>query len=425
MQQKQRTVSGTVIYENLGKTEGMGRKQRREMSKQMNKGNRDIWNRSIATVWTYNALMVNTKERMKRITENLKPKKGEVYIGIQGTKRQFKKGQIEITREVLDDMIAYDFKAPTNKYNQPAGIMMMIPKWKEEDVSEVRGPTGKYEGLKGRVGLVNIKGEGEVLWGNAYCYCNAKGNNKNEDTKKIWYWLEENIKEKRANNVQIGIMITVDANARIGSMRRHTTEAHGGMNWKEEKDEDREYKWIGEEKAEDENENGTLLREFAERNRLIITNTWNYEGSGWTWKNNTKWGRVDYVLVSENLWRGTNEPVKRGIQEAHRINEGLWWKMQDHIPIGTRINWTKYRPGHKNENKIDKQTMNFELKRNKEKKIEYAKKCGLEWRKRGEERDEIVLRGDVGKYDAMADEIMMKIAEEMWPKQEAKKKKER
>ena len=42
-------------------------------------------------------------------------------------------------------------------------------------------------------------------------------------------------------------------------------------------------------------------------------------------------------------------------------------------------------------------------------------------KKRGEERDEIILQGEARKYDAMSDEIMMKVAEEMWPKQETNK----
>ena len=147
-------------------------------------------------------------------------------------------------------------------------------------------------------------------------------------------------------------LITTDANGRVGSKREHTSEAGGGVGWWEEKEMNREYKWIGEVDQEEENEHGRLITEFAERNKFIVTNTWDERGGGWTWTNNQRFGRVDYILVSENMWR-EEEEVKRAIEETNMINEGLYWKMQDHIPVGTNVNWTKYAPRPRNENPIN------------------------------------------------------------------------
>ena len=68
------------------------------------------------------------------------------------------------------------------------------------------------------------------------------------------------INGRRREDGDVGILITADANGRVGSKSEHTSEAGGGMGWWEEKEVNRAYKWIGKVGQEEGNEIGRLMR---------------------------------------------------------------------------------------------------------------------------------------------------------------------
>ena len=173
---------------------------------------------------------------------------------------------------------------------------------------------------------------------------------------------------------------------------------------------------MGEEGKEEEHNNGMLMREFAERNDLVIVNTWKEGGSEWTWISKDKRTRIDYIMMSMNMWEGEGGTIKRGEVERQQINYGLDWKFVDHIPVGCGAKWPTYDIHIQRKREVNTRKMLTDIrKKGRRRQIRFIYKCQTKWKQREEERNDMLIQSQIGEMDNMAEEIIEESAKEVWP----------
>ena len=94
-----------------------------------------------------------------------------------------------------------------------------------------------------------------------------------------------------------------------------------------------DYPFIGPYGAEEENANGTHLRELCEKFRMVAVNTTQSQPSGKTWFGGKGYSsRVDYILVSEDRIGASDRAILS--HEMHRrLKTLVGLDVRDHVPL--------------------------------------------------------------------------------------------
>ena len=109
-------------------------------------------------------------------------------------------------------------------------------------------------------------------------------------------------------------------------------------------EEDDDFRPVGGEGAVEENENGRILREFLEAEKMVAANTW-MAAAGPTWIGDGRTSRVDYILVDEQLWAGQKRVVRR-VREHRALRARAGQRFNDHVLLGVWVRlkpWTRIR----------------------------------------------------------------------------------
>ena len=128
-------------------------------------------------------------------------------------------------------------------------------------------------------------------------------------------------------------IVLTDANGHVGFSAEHVGEDQG----------------IGRVRAERENRNGRLLRQFVDRVGMVAINTWWKGGSGHTYARmdeqgmNVRKSRVDYILVPMQLYGSvcTCEVLQDIGVRLQNTRTALTY-MVDHAPVRVRIRGRPY-----------------------------------------------------------------------------------
>ena len=106
-------------------------------------------------------------------------------------------------------------------------------------------------------------------------------------------------------------LIGTDANGHVGSLREYTSEVPFRQDPHRAQE---DYIHVGANGREVENQNGTLLREFLERDNMVAVNTKSARASGKTWYGGRKplqglttywWTLPGCTLTTTRCWAGS------------------------------------------------------------------------------------------------------------------------
>ena len=146
--------------------------------------------------------------------------------------------------------------------------------------------------------------------------------------EKLWNWLVL-VKSKLPPRTRL--ILGVDANGHVGSVRESTAEHDPREEINPSSGED--YPHVGPHGVEQENYNGTLLREAAERLDLVAINTFDPTACGKTWYGG-KGGatRVDYILMDRTSVRA-DDKIFLGHEMHRRLRTLASLGITDHVPL--------------------------------------------------------------------------------------------
>ena len=126
-----------------------------------------------------------------------------------------------------------------------------------------------------------------------YCPLGDRDDSNRKRTEQLWQWAGL-VKTRLPPRTRI--VIGVDSNGHVGDVRRYTADLPEEI--MSEIDPNDDYPHIGSYGAEEENYNGTQMREAAETNDLVVLNTWDPKACGKTWYGGKDCSsRVDYILT--------------------------------------------------------------------------------------------------------------------------------
>ena len=139
------------------------------------------------------------------------------------------------------------------------------------------------------------------------------------------------------------MIIGIDANGHVGDIRYWTSPATSP----DEIERNEEYRPVGPEGAEVENENGCIMREFLEEERMVAVNTWDRQAAGHTWTGGRKAKqRVDYILIDIDKFT-TDVKSYRGVREQKNLRARAGLYVTDHIPVGVSMKIAPWTLKHK------------------------------------------------------------------------------
>ena len=235
---------------------------------------------------------------------------------------------------------------------QPEGVLIMVPKGMYKIARKVVVPT--HKDLEGRGLMIWFsRGLYDLTLTSVYCPLCDRDVQNHKKTERLWQWAART--RSLIPNRTRHIMGT-DANGRVGSVRHYTTEDPTRV---EDLEDDADYVHIGDKRPDEENKNGTLMREYLERTGMEAFNTWDPEACGHTWTGGKgATSRVDYMLQDVSFRDSTvSIHVAREFRRTLRGLVAL--EDNDHFPLRLRVRlkpWGGGRPQQK-ANDYDRQAM--------------------------------------------------------------------
>ena len=189
---------------------------------------------------------------------------------MQGTQRQYDPSKGERTLSQWQTEYHGVIEAEVRKKNQggpqPEGIFIMAPKGMFKISRKVLVPTNME--LEGRGLMIWFsRGLYDLTLTTIYCPLGDRDVQNHRKTERLWQWVgrSRTLVPGRTRHI-----MGVDANSRVGSVRHYTTE--DPLRDSGNRD-DTEYPHIGAANADQENVNGTLMREFLEAHGMEAFNT--------------------------------------------------------------------------------------------------------------------------------------------------------
>ena len=201
------------------------------------------------------------------------------FVAMQGTARTYRGEEGERTTQLWSteehDVFEVRVQKKARGY-QPEGCAVLAPKGMKSITKKVMTPSDKV--LEGRGIAVRFsRGLFDLTIVSVYCPSGDRDPGNRKRTEKLWAWVR---RVREVLPARTMMLVGVDANGHVGSVREWTA-----REWEIPGDERQadDYYLVGPYGAEEENHNGTLMREFLEMEDMIAVNTTRPGASGKTW----------------------------------------------------------------------------------------------------------------------------------------------
>ena len=291
--------------------------------------------RDFTTVLSYNFQHANDTRLRTWAPEFL-----NCYVAMQGTQRTYHSNKDEKTLQqwCTDTHVIYEHKVQRRKGPQSEGVLIMAPRGMETILKKVLLPSDKD--LEGRAMAVWFsRGLYDICIVSVYCPLGDRDPVNHKKTEKLWHWVSST---RNSIPRRVYMVIGTDANGHVGSIREHTLEQPFQDHKLERSEED--YIHIGPHGPEVENTNGTIMREFLERENMVATNTKCPMACGKTWSGGKgATTRVDYIIVDAPRLH-VEDKIMLSSTFRRKLRTMACLEVNDHVPLGGKF---RYRAPHR------------------------------------------------------------------------------